>query len=45
MILKWADVLNLAKARNPAPDHKVVKSDAEWERSTLCLAGHGPDRR
>src|SRR6267154_5139831 len=30
MILKWADVLNLAKAGNPAPDRKVVKTDAEW---------------
>ena len=30
MILKWTDVLNLAKAGNPAPDRKVVKTDAEW---------------
>ena len=30
MMLKWADVLNLAKAGNPAPDRKVVKTDAEW---------------
>ena len=30
MILKWADVLNLAKAGNPEPDRKVIKTDAEW---------------
>ena len=30
MMLKWADVLNLAKAGNPAPDRRVVKTDAEW---------------
>jgi len=30
MMLKWADVLNLAKGGNPAPDRKVVKTDAEW---------------
>jgi methionine-R-sulfoxide reductase len=34
MMLKWADVLDLAKAGNPAPDRKVVKTDAEW-RSQL----------
>src|ERR1700684_3846558 len=30
MMLKWPDVLNLAKIGNPAPDRKVVKTDAEW---------------
>src|SRR5271170_2000235 len=30
MMLTWPDVLNLAKTGNPAPDHKVVKTDAEW---------------
>jgi methionine-R-sulfoxide reductase len=30
MLLKWADVLQRAKAGNPEPDHKVVKTDAEW---------------
>jgi peptide methionine sulfoxide reductase MsrB len=30
MMLKWADVLNLAKAGNPAPDRRVVKTDTEW---------------
>src|SRR5271170_6890748 len=30
MMLKWPDVLNLAKAGNPAPDRKVIKTDAEW---------------
>jgi hypothetical protein len=29
MMLKWANVLNLAKAGNQAPDRKVVKTDAE----------------
>src|SRR5271156_3168309 len=29
-MLKWPDVLNLAKNGNPAPDRKVVKTDAEW---------------
>jgi peptide-methionine (R)-S-oxide reductase len=30
MILKWQDVLDLAKKGNPLPDRKVVKTDAEW---------------
>jgi len=29
-MLKWPDVLNLAKSGNKAPDRKVVKTDAEW---------------
>jgi len=29
-MLKWPDVLNLAKTGNPAPDRKLVKSEAEW---------------
>jgi methionine-R-sulfoxide reductase len=29
-MLKWPDVLNLAKNGNPAPDSRVVKSNAEW---------------
>jgi methionine-R-sulfoxide reductase len=29
-MLKWRDILNLAKSGNPAPDRKVVKTDAEW---------------
>ncbi len=32
MMLKWPDVLNLAKNGNPAPDRKVVKTDAEWRK-------------
>ena len=32
MILKWPEVLSLAKNGNPAPDHKVVKTEAEWRR-------------
>ena len=31
-MLHWPDVLNLAKTGNPAPDRKVVKTDAEWRR-------------
>jgi methionine-R-sulfoxide reductase len=29
-MLTWPDVLSLAKNGNPAPDHKVVKTDEEW---------------
>lgn len=29
-MLKWNDVLALAKNGNPAPDRKVTKTDAEW---------------
>ncbi len=29
-MLKWNDILKTAREGNPAPDHKVVKSDAEW---------------
>ena len=31
-MLKWPDVLKLAKDGNPAPDRKVVKTDAEWHQ-------------
>jgi peptide-methionine (R)-S-oxide reductase len=31
-MLKWADILDLARNGNPAPDRKVVKTDAEWRR-------------
>ena len=31
-ILKWQDILRIAKEGNPAPDHKVVKTEAEWRR-------------
>ena len=30
MILKWPDIMNLAKNGVTAPDHKVVKTEAEW---------------
>ncbi len=33
-MLKWPDVLKLARDGNPAPARKVVRSDAEW-RSQL----------
>ena len=29
-MLKWTDVLNLAKNGNPDPARKVVKTEAEW---------------
>jgi len=32
MMLKWPDVLNLAKIGNPAPYPQVVKTDAEWRK-------------
>ena len=31
-ILKWQDILRTAKEGNPAPDHKVVKTEAEWRK-------------
>jgi peptide-methionine (R)-S-oxide reductase len=30
MILKWQDVVKIAQDGNPAPDRKVVRTDAEW---------------
>ncbi|HEU0119816.1 MAG TPA: peptide-methionine (R)-S-oxide reductase MsrB [Bryobacteraceae bacterium] len=29
-MLSWSDILRFAAEGNPAPEHKVVKSDAEW---------------
>src|SRR5215472_11578106 len=29
-MLKWPDILSLAKRGNPEPERKVVKTDAEW---------------
>ena len=31
-MLKWPDVLKLAKDGNPAPARKVVKTEAEWRQ-------------
>jgi methionine-R-sulfoxide reductase len=31
-MLKWPDVLNIARNGNPAPERKVVKTDAEWSK-------------
>ena len=31
-MLKWPDVLRLAREGNPAPDRKVVKTDAQWRQ-------------
>jgi peptide methionine sulfoxide reductase msrA/msrB len=29
-MLKWDDIIRLAREGNPPPDHRVQKSDAEW---------------
>jgi hypothetical protein len=31
-MLKWPEVLTLARNGNPDPDKKVIKTDAEWRR-------------
>ena len=31
-MLQWNDVLKFAKAGNPQPDHKLRKTDAEWQK-------------
>ncbi|GEP51169.1 peptide methionine sulfoxide reductase MsrA [Flavobacterium noncentrifugens] len=31
-MLKWIDIIRFANYSNPAPDHKVVKSAAEWKQ-------------
>jgi methionine-R-sulfoxide reductase len=31
MEISWSDVLDIAAKGNPAPAHKVVKTDAEWK--------------
>lgn len=31
-MLKWNDVLSIARNGNPAPDRKVVRTEAEWRR-------------
>jgi methionine-R-sulfoxide reductase len=36
-MLKWNDVLEFSRKGNPAPDRKVVKTEAEW-RSQLSAA-------
>ena len=36
-MLKWNEVMEFARKGNPAPDHKVVKTEAEW-RSQLSPA-------
>jgi len=32
VLLKWPDILNLAKKGNRVPDRKVFKMDAEWRQ-------------
>jgi len=31
-MLKWIDIIRFANYHNPSPDHKVVKSAAEWKQ-------------
>jgi peptide-methionine (R)-S-oxide reductase len=31
-MLKWPDILTLAKNGKPAPDRSVVKNDEEWRQ-------------
>jgi methionine-R-sulfoxide reductase len=31
-MLKWNDVLSFARNGNPAPDRKIVKTEAEWRQ-------------
>ena len=31
-MLKWNDVMSFARKGNPAPDRKVVKTEAEWRQ-------------
>ncbi len=31
-MLKWPDVLSLAKNGNPAPERRLEKADAEWRK-------------
>src|SRR6202042_77723 len=40
MMLKWPDILNLAKNGNPAPDRKIVKTDAEWRQQLSAEQFH-----
>ena len=40
MLMKWPDILNLAKQGNPPPERKVVKTDAEWRRQLSAEEYH-----
>ncbi len=40
MLLKWNDVLKLAREGNPEPDRKVVKSEAEWRKQLSAEQYH-----
>lgn len=31
-MLKWNDILEIARDGNPMPEHKVVRTDAEWRK-------------
>jgi len=37
-MLKWNDILDIARRGNPAPDRKVTKSDAEWRKQLSAEA-------
>jgi peptide-methionine (R)-S-oxide reductase len=37
-MLKWNDILDVARRGNPAPDRKVTKTDAEWRKQLSAEA-------
>ena len=37
-MLKWNDILDIARRGNPAPDRKVTKTDAEWRKQLSAEA-------
>ena len=37
-MLKWNDILDIARHGNPAPDRKVTKTDAEWRKQLSAEA-------
>ena len=37
-MLKWNDILDIARRGNPAPDRKVTKTDAEWREQLSAEA-------
>jgi methionine-R-sulfoxide reductase len=39
-MLKWSDVLRLGKNDNLPPDHRIVKTDAEWRRQLTAEQYH-----
>ena len=37
-MLKWNDILDIARRGNPAPDRKVTRTDAEWRKQLSAEA-------